>query len=209
MPGTEKTRSRMGVEGPARPLDFVFILRPAVIVPLWIFFAQGARLPSQSGWAFRIVVLPSAVEWMALASITGILAGAYLLNQLLDIETDRLNDKLFFLPRGIISVRAAWIELVIIWCGAAGLASALSLASRWAALAAFAFSVTYSAPPVRAKSRVGLDVLWNAIGFGLAGTLAGLTTVTSAAAAGSWGGAGALGAVGGWGAEIARGVEAW
>jgi 4-hydroxybenzoate polyprenyltransferase len=176
MPGTDSERSRMTGAGPARPLDFVFVLRPALLAPLWIFFAQGARLAAKRGWWFDTVFVPGAVEWLGLLSITGILAGAYLLNQIVDVETDRLNNKLFFLPRGIIGIRAAWFELGLVWLVALGVAVWLGGPHIRVSAAALAISVTYSASPVRAKSRAILDIVWNAAGFGLVGALAGFAT---------------------------------
>ncbi len=181
MSGTLREKTQISSErlretgvGPAQPLDFVFMLRPALLVPLWIFFAQGARLVSHRGWLFDRVLLPGVGEWLGLLSISGILAGGYLLNQMVDVETDRLNDKLFFLPRGIITMRAAAFELMLVWF--VSLAAALPLGSGflWMAFAALAFSVTYSAGPLRAKARAGIDVLWNAAGFGLVAALAGV-----------------------------------
>ncbi len=181
MPDIERERSHAGTErsrdtgiGPARPFDFVFLLRPALMVPLWIFFAQGARLASHRGWWFETVVFPGVREWLGLLAITGILGGGYLLNQIVDIETDRLNDKLFFLPRGIISGRSARVELAIVWIAAIAVALVLGTPFLWVAVAALALSVTYSSRPVRAKTRGGLDVVWNSVGFGLTAVLAGL-----------------------------------
>jgi len=181
MPGTLQERTETSVErvretggGPAQPLDFVFVLRPALMVPLWIFFAQGARLASHRGWLFETVVFPRIGEWLGLVSITGILGGGYLLNQMVDVETDRLNDKLFFLSRGIISMRSAAVELMMVWPASIAVALLLGPAFLWAAVAALAFSVTYSVRPVRAKTRAGMDVLWNAAGFGLVAVLAGV-----------------------------------
>ncbi len=180
--GTQTSSERLretGV-GPAQPLDFVFVLRPVLMIPLWVFFAQGARLASHRGWLFETVLFPNVGEWLGILSITGILGGGYLLNQMVDVETDRINAKLFFLPRGIISMRAAAVELAVIWLVSLTVAFQLGAGFIWTALAALAFSVTYSAGPIRAKSRVGADVLWNAAGFGLVAALAGVAASRAA-----------------------------
>ncbi len=159
----------------ARPLDFVFLLRPAVMVPLWLFLVHGARLASRPESIWSPTLLPTLRTTLALVSMSAMLGGAYILNQIADIETDRLNDKLFLLPRGIISVRAARFELAVVWVIA--LLAALALPVRFAAVlaASLLLSLTYSNRPVRAKTRAPLDLFWNAIGFGALGAAAGWT----------------------------------
>lgn len=159
----------------ARPLDFVFLLRPAVMVPLWLFLVHGSRLASGPESVWSPTLLPTVRTILALVSMSPMLGGAYILNQIADIETDRLNDKLFLLPRGIISVRAARFELAAVWVLA--LAAALALPVRFALVlaASLLLSVTYSNRPVRAKTRAPLDLLWNAVGFGALGAAAGWT----------------------------------
>ncbi len=173
---------------PARPLDFVFLLRPALMVPMWVFVAQGARLPSAVSWGFEVRLVPGAGEVLALLAMTGVLGGAYILNQIVDIESDRVNSKLFLLPRGIISRRAAILELAVSWT--VGLLAALLLGPWFAGLAAAALliSVTYSLRPIQAKARPGLDILWNALGFGCVATLCGLavTRLGAGAETGAW-----------------------
>ena len=161
-----------------RPLDFLFIVRPAALVPLWVFFVYGARLAGRRASGPGFALLPSRETALGLFAMTAILAGGYILNQIRDVETDRANDKLFFLPRGIVSVRAAAIEMLVLW--AAGLCATLVLPGSfgWWAAAAFVLSVTYSAPPVSAKSRFPLDLIWNGLGFGLVGAGAGWTIVS-------------------------------
>lgn len=159
----------------ARPLDFVFLLRPAVMVPLWLFLVHGARLASRPEDLWSPTLLPNLRTTLAIISMSAMLGGAYILNQIADIETDRLNKKLFLLPRGIISVRAARFELAVVWVIA--LLAALALPVRFALViaASLLLSLTYSNRPVCAKTRAPLDLLWNAIGFGALGAAAGWT----------------------------------
>jgi len=165
----DPTRARPAL----RPFDFVFILRPSALVPLWVFFGHAARIAGRGASSPGFTLLPSRDAVLGLFAMTAILAGGYVLNQIRDIETDSLNEKLFFLPRGIISVRVAAIEMTVLW--GAAIAVTLVLPGRfwWWAAAALLMNITYSLPPVSAKSRFPLDLIWNGVGFGLVGAGAG------------------------------------
>ncbi|MBN2565672.1 MAG: UbiA family prenyltransferase [Candidatus Eisenbacteria bacterium] len=161
-----------------RALDYVFILRPTVAVGMWVFFLSGAALASRAGGIRFSLLYPSGQVLLGLTVSTLVLGGGLLLNQIVDVESDRVNNKLFFLPRGLITIRAAWAELVLVWALAALLSTLLSPHFRFVAAAALVVNVTYSAPPVRAKSRFPLDLIWNALGFGFASVAAGWASVT-------------------------------
>ncbi|MFH1502912.1 MAG: UbiA family prenyltransferase [Candidatus Eisenbacteria bacterium] len=168
-----------------RPLDYVFLARPPSLVPLWVFQFAGAWAAARAhGTPFPPFGAPPAVLLGAL-SMTLLLSGCFVLNQIFDVESDRANRKLFYLADGLISMRAAWLELGVLWAAAAATALFLPASFRWVLVVSFILSVTYSAPPVRAKARTPLDLLWNGLGFGLAGYAAGWTSA-SALAPGWW-----------------------
>ncbi len=166
---TEDARARPVL----RPLDFVFLLRPTSLVPLWIFQLAGAWEGARAlGVPFPALGAPPTVL-LGLASMTLLLAGGYVLNQIFDRESDRANRKLFFLADGIISARAAWLELGVLWVVAGLLSFWLPPAFRWALLANLLLNVTYSAPPARFKARPFVDLAWNGLGFGMTAFAAG------------------------------------
>jgi len=162
-----------------RGLDFVFVLRPAALVPLWIFFLAGARLAaSENAIPFPPFRPPRSVL-TGLLAMTLVLAGGYILNQMRDLATDRENRKLLLLDRGIVSLGAAQTEIVVLWVSAALLSFWLSPSFRGILAASLALSITYSLPPVRAKARMPWDLVWNAAGFGVAGALSGYASVAA------------------------------
>jgi 4-hydroxybenzoate polyprenyltransferase len=171
MPGPGVERS------PLRALDYVFILRPTVLVGMWVFYFWGAVLASRAPGAEYPLLAYSPRLLAGFLSMSAALGGGCLLNQMVDVETDRTNEKLFFLPRGIISMRAARVELVVVWAAAALLALPLGLHFTLVLCASLVLNHTYSAPPVRAKARFPLDMLWNGLGFGLVSTAAGWAAV--------------------------------
>ena len=83
-----------------RLCDFVFVLRPLILIPAWSFYLIGAA--QSSGLGVPAGRFPPAT---ALKSLTAILIVAYLINQIFDKDTDRRNDKIFYLANGIFSER--------------------------------------------------------------------------------------------------------
>jgi len=162
-----------------RPLDFVFLLRPTALVPLWIFQLAGVRAAAdRTGVSLPFLgVTPSAV--IGLCAMTLVLAGGYVLNQIVDRESDRRNRKLFLIADGLVSTRAAWAEMSLIWIGAVLLSLGTSPAFRIVLACSVALNVTYSAPPVRIKGRPFWDLVWNGLGFGVLGFAAGWSSVAA------------------------------
>jgi 4-hydroxybenzoate polyprenyltransferase len=113
--------------------------------------------------------------WLAFVSYSLLLGWSYVLNQIFDVEGDRINDKLFFLPRSIISLRYAWI-----FAHAALIASvlmAIPLGTSYHILFGISLLLgyAYSGPPFRLKDRPFLDVLSNALGYGGLNLLVGIS----------------------------------
>jgi 4-hydroxybenzoate polyprenyltransferase len=160
-----------------RPFDYVFLTRPTSLLPLWTFLLAGARAAAAAAGKRLPVLLPPRDVGIALLAMTSVLAGGFILNQIRDADADRLNRKCFLIPEGVVSLRAAWIETVALWAIAFALAPALPGRFVWVLLASALLAVTYSAPPVRAKARFPLDLVWNAVGFGFLATAAGWNAV--------------------------------
>jgi 4-hydroxybenzoate polyprenyltransferase len=180
-----------------RLLDYVFVLRPATLVPLWLFYLNGSTLAA-SRLSIRLPLFyPARDVALGFVAMTSILGAAFLLNQIADVESDRINEKLYFLPRGIISIRAALLEATLLVILGVGCSVPLSTPFRWLLAASLVLGVTYSVPPVRAKARTPHDLVWNALGFGLVATLAGWSSVGALSREPLWIGLGYSLAVGG------------
>jgi len=52
--------------------------------------------------------------WFVLVGLTLVMGSVFIINQTQDIETDRVNSKLFLLANGIISLKAAYVEAIIL-----------------------------------------------------------------------------------------------
>jgi 4-hydroxybenzoate polyprenyltransferase len=162
----------------ARPSDYAFLMRPAALVPLWIFYFAGfglaAARSSMPGFPPFRLTLDAALGCIAL---TATLAGGYVINQISDRESDRANRKLYLLADGIVPVRNAWIALAVLWSLATALSALLPAEFAVATAGSALLCVTYSLPPVHAKAGFPLDLVWNGVGFGVLAPIAGWAVV--------------------------------
>jgi len=149
-------------------LDYVFLMRPIILVPGWVFLLLGYT--SGRTWAGTPAVpwYPSAELVASLAVVTATIGGVYVLNQICDRETDRLNRKLYLISESEVSLRAATVELVLLNTAALVLA-VLAFPPRYTALVVLSvvLGVLYSVRPVRLKGRAGWDIVANGVGFGV------------------------------------------
>jgi len=160
--------------GRAKAADYIFLLRPMILIPVWTFFLLGAR----HGAKISALEIEAFRLGAGLFSFTALLGAIYIMNQIADRAADLEGNKLFLIPQGIISVRAAWIETAALVAAAFAAAIAFLPALFTAILAAgLALGAAYSIEPVRLKRRPALDVLANAAGNGFLNTLAGWVAV--------------------------------
>jgi len=91
-----------------KPLDYLFILRPTLFFPVWVatlagYAAYFLHNNTIVWWNFHF-------SWSILFNfilITLCCGGAFILNQLHDIETDKENKKLFLIAENIVSQSVA------------------------------------------------------------------------------------------------------
>ncbi len=151
-----------------RLLDFVFVLRPTLMFPVWTVFLAG-----HSAW-LRFGSVPERIAWRAAWEWDYVLVGllitlcmgaTFVLNQITDVESDRLNNKLFLLASGELSVNQAIVETVVLAAVAIGigflLKPALGVALIFCAVVA---GVLYSCPPFLCKDRPYAGLICNGLG---------------------------------------------
>lgn len=126
---------------------------------MWNFLLIGSYLAGRQGRFTPNIII-------GLIIYTLVMGGVYILNQIMDIETDRLNKKLYLLAEGLVTKRAAYIEIALLWIGAL----LLSIRFGWLFVAAIVLSmvlgIMYSVPPVKLKGKPVLDTLANGLGYG-------------------------------------------
>lgn len=103
-------------------LDYIFLMRPMLIIPVWTISLLGARA---SLWRDRGVnpmtfdrfpfvnLTTSDLNLLIMLGLSTLLAGGvFILNQIYDVESDRINKKLFLIAEGHITTREAWIAYI-------------------------------------------------------------------------------------------------
>jgi len=140
-------------------LDHIFILRPMLHLPVWTIMILGYyRAQSDiSSWT----VLP-----VSLLLGSALFGAVFIINQIYDIESDRLNDKLHFLPKGIVKTGVAWIITIFLNLISLVIAFYISFAVGFASLLVIVLGILYSVPPISLKDKAWPAAFANGLGHG-------------------------------------------
>lgn len=142
------------------PFDFVFLLRPILLIPCWNFLLIGSyRAQGGGGFSGRVL--------LGLVIYTFVMGGIYILNQIMDVETDRINKKLFLLSEGYIPIKYAYLEMLILWIVAIFLSLKFDLIFLLFILISIIMGIMYSVPPIKLKGKPIVDTLSNGLGYGM------------------------------------------
>ncbi|MBN1759154.1 MAG: UbiA family prenyltransferase [Chitinispirillaceae bacterium] len=162
-------------------LDCFFLLRIPLLAPVWTIFILGWICGSDSllpGGRFQVTADHMVWQnlWVVLTGFSLIVASIYVVNQIVDIESDRINRKLFLLPHGFLSLRTAWILAAL--CVSAGFIIAFQY--NMVILGLFTLSlflgIAYNLPPLSLKNHAFGGIFANAVGHGALTFLAGWFT---------------------------------
>jgi len=156
----------------SKVIDCFFLLRIPLLVPVWTIVLLGWITGRPETVPGGILVTgawddPNVKRLMlSLVGFSLIVAFIYVVNQIVDIESDRINHKLFLLPHGFVSVRTAWV--LALACALAGMI--IALRGGWTLVVLFSLGlllgVMYNLPPVRLKDRPIGGVIANCLGHG-------------------------------------------
>ena len=133
--------------------------RPFTLVAPALGFVSGAvtayGAAPREAWHTDLIVFPLAGALMAAV----LNAASNALNQIYDLEIDRINKPKRPLPSGRLSMRDAWIFTLATYAVALALAWFVAPGGRhecfWLVLVATAITILYSVPPARTK-RLGI-----------------------------------------------------
>jgi 4-hydroxybenzoate polyprenyltransferase len=156
--------------------DHLFLLRPILFVPLWALTLAGYYWAGAEGGTYRFAWLPRGRLLLSLLVYSLLMGSVYILNQITDRDTDRLNKKLYLLGEGYVSLQAAWIEAFLLVLAALSLSLLLAPAYRLFLLLSLGLGILYSAPLFKFKGRPFLDILSNGLGYGCLAFMTGWLT---------------------------------
>jgi 4-hydroxybenzoate polyprenyltransferase len=154
--------------------DCFFLLRIFLLVPVWTTIILGWITSYNNtrvgGFIFNGDATFAEEEkmWIALIGFSFIVAAIFVINQITDVESDRINKKLFILPNGLISIRTAWICCFL--CAIAGLLISLVFFDSIMFimfLLGLILGVMYSLPPFNLKNTAIGGTTANFIGHGM------------------------------------------
>lgn len=95
------------------------------------------------------------------------------MNQITDIETDRINKKLFILSENIMPLQDAYIEMFILWGISFFISALLGLPFLILMVISLLTGIFYSLPPIKLKGKPFVDTLSNGFGYGMLNFIAG------------------------------------
>ena len=135
-------------------------------MPLWTLTLAGYYWAGAEGEGYRFAWLPEGRLALSLLLYSLLMGSVYILNQITDRDTDRLNKKLHLLAEGHVSLRAAWAECFLLIVVSLSLSLLFSPGYRAFILLSVGLGILYSAPPFKLKGRPFLDILSNSVGYG-------------------------------------------
>ncbi|HUV35842.1 MAG TPA: UbiA family prenyltransferase [Patescibacteria group bacterium] len=158
---------------PPRLQDYLFLMRPMILIPVWTFYLLGAYHGMRGGES----TIETKHLFLGFFSFTALMGAVYVINQIADRNVDRANRKLFLIPDAIISVRSAWIEAALLVAVSFQLGTYLPRPFMTVLVASLGLGALYSLDPFRLKKRAVLDVAANAAGNGILNTIAGWVAI--------------------------------
>lgn len=138
--------------------DYIFLLRPTLFVPVWTFLLIGY---ARAGGAGKMPALLCAFILYTL-----LMGTIYIINQIADRESDKINKKLFLLSEGYISPKNAYIEILVLLIIVLLISIPYPPLFKLFLLFSFILGILYSVPPFKFKGRPIFDLLSNALGYG-------------------------------------------
>lgn len=142
-------------------LDLIFAARPMLLLPLWTVYLISLHYHQE--------ISERAITWRHLVVILTLslaVAGACYLNQVFDIDTDRVNKKLGFIQRGMLSEKSLVIGYIVLSLLSVIVTALVAMPLLMIVLQIVFLAWAYSAPPLRLKDRAFWGIFANAYVFG-------------------------------------------
>jgi len=143
-----------------------------MLIPVWTFFLAGFWRSK----SLPIGLIPSFIKgtiplkshfWISFVAYSLLLGSIYIVNQIVDRESDRLNKKLFLIPLGIIPIKLALSVFGILVIVSFSITFTYGMIYLIFLFLSLILGLLYSIAPFRFKGRPIIDILSNAIGYGI------------------------------------------
>ncbi len=162
----------------SKPVDYLFLIRPTLLVPVWTLLLighyRGLSYIGQGSYGWDLERFSFSVQFIYVFLLySALMGGVYVLNQIVDRETDKRNEKLFLLSAGIVPLWLAVLEMLLLFLVPLFLSVLLGGRIFLLMLISLVMGVLYSTPPFRMKGRPVADLLFNALGYGMVNFLVG------------------------------------
>ncbi len=154
-----------------KALDYIFFTRPVLFPPVWTILILGARAADVREGASPLATTGLAGVgsdfWLLMLFATCLYGAVYTFNQIHDIESDRQNNKLFYLAEGMISIPSAYACTFLL--NAIALAGGFYLSTQIGILFViiFVLGLLYSNPITNFKGKPSHGYWSNAFGHGM------------------------------------------
>lgn len=138
-------------------LDYIILLRPTLFPPFWLTYLIGTYY-SNSKFGLKSLI--------GIVIFTFMMGGVYIMNQLIDMESDKINKKLFLLSENYIGKKEAIYYMLILFFISLPFSFFINKNFGFFFLLAFLIGILYSGYPFSFKDRPFLDMLSNGLGYG-------------------------------------------
>jgi len=147
--------------------DLLFLNRPTLLVPVWTILFLGWTTAHEREFFDLTFDLASPFVKMFFA-FTAVVCHIYIVNQIIDRKSDKINNKLFLLPNGHIPLSVAWVQAILL------LLVSLFISWFWLDFVSFVIILSaaflgflYNCPPFKLKDRPWGGFTANALGHGM------------------------------------------
>ena len=152
-----------------RFFDALFLCRPVLLIPVWVFcfFGYLSGRSSAGGFSFAWAwsAPPHVAAWIFVFSLA--VGAVYVVNQIVDRNVDVLNAGFALLIKGEIPLRVAWTTAGILALCAVAIPSLYFPKLAIFSMAALVTGILYCVRPAYFTGRPFIDFLTNATGYGI------------------------------------------
>ncbi len=148
-----------------RLLDYFFVLRPTLLIPVWTVFLGGFWAQERFGSDAPSAPLTGAGSYDYIVAgilLTLCMGATFVINQLSDVRSDSYNNKLFLIASGDVPRSAAILEIFMLATPALLFGFLLKPLLGFTLLASFLIAgIVYSCKPFMCKDRPFAGFLCN------------------------------------------------